>query len=97
MRLAMAAAGPMSPASSRFTIATDAGTVLGEYRNTNAETVVIAFTKRYRLTSRIAGSHTGTVTRKNVRQNGTFSDADTASNSASICFNAVSAVRCDDE
>ena len=46
MRLAMAAAGPMSPASSRFTMATDAGTVFGEYRKTSADTVVIAFTKR---------------------------------------------------
>src|SRR4051812_36839986 len=97
MRLAMAAAGPMSPASSRFTMATDASTVLGEYRKTTADTVVIAFTKRYRLMSRMAGKHTGTVTRKKVRQKGTLSDADTASNSASICFNAVTAVRCDDE
>ena len=40
MRLAIAAAGPMSPASSRFTIATEASTVFGEYRNTTADTVV---------------------------------------------------------
>ena len=30
------------------------------------------------------------------RQNGTLSEADTASNSLSICFSAVTAVRCDD-
>jgi hypothetical protein len=42
------------------------------------------------------GRHTGTVTLKNVRQNGTLREADTLSNSLSICFSAVSAVRCDD-
>ena len=46
--------------------------------------------------SSIAGRHTGTVTRKKVRQNGTLSEADTASNSLSICFSAVTAVRCED-
>ena len=43
--------------------------------------------------SRIAGRQTGTVTRKNVLHNGTFSEADTASNSLSSAFNAVTAVR----
>ena len=36
----------------------------------------------------------GTVTLPIVRQNGTFSDCDTDSNSGSICFNAVSPVMC---
>jgi hypothetical protein len=36
-----------------------------------------------------------TVMRPNVRQNGTLSDAETASNSLSICFRAVSAVMCE--
>ncbi|CKU10234.1 Uncharacterised protein [Mycobacterium tuberculosis] len=43
--------------------------------------------------SRIAGRHTGTVTRKKVLMNGTLSEADTASNSLSICLSAVTAVR----
>ena len=40
--------------------------------------------------SKIAGMQIGTVTRPNVRQTGTFNDADTDSNSGSICFSAVS-------
>ena len=36
----------------------------------------------------------GTVTRRKVRQIGTFSDAETDSNSGSICLSAVSAVMC---
>ncbi len=44
--------------------------------------------------SRIAGRHTGTVTRQKVRYTGTRSDIDTVSNSGSICLRAVSAVRC---
>ena len=44
----------------------DAKVVSDEYRNTTAETVVIAFTNRYIDTSRIAGVHTGTVTRQKV-------------------------------
>ena len=36
----------------------------------------------------------GTVTRAKVRQNGTLSEAETASNSLSICFSAVTAVMC---
>ena len=36
----------MSPASSMFSTATDASAVSGPYRNTTADTVVIAFTKR---------------------------------------------------
>ena len=43
--------------------------------------------------SRIAGRHTGTVTTANVRHTGTLSDAETVSNSGSICFSAVVAVR----
>ena len=39
--VAIAAAGPIWPASSRFRIATDAGCVSGEYRNATADTVVI--------------------------------------------------------
>ena len=62
----IAAAGDWSPASSMLRTATDAKVVSDEYRNTTAETVVIAFTNRYIDTSRIAGVHTGTVTRQNV-------------------------------
>ena len=40
----------------------------------------------------MAGRQIGTVTRPNVRQNGTLSEAETDSNSGSICFKAVSAV-----
>ena len=43
---AQAAAAPASPASSRFRIAIDATLVSGEYRNTTAEIVVIALTKK---------------------------------------------------
>ena len=39
------------------------------------------------------GVQIGSVTRQNVRKNGTFSDAETASNSPSSCFSAVTAVR----
>ena len=42
----MAAAGPMKPASSMFSTATAASTVLGLYRNTTADTVVMADTNR---------------------------------------------------
>ena len=41
IRVAIAAAGPTSPLSSRFNIATEASVVSGEYRNTAAEIVVI--------------------------------------------------------
>ncbi len=44
----------------------------------------------------LPGEMVTTVTLKKVRQNATRSDADTASNSSSICFSAVSAVRCED-
>ena len=40
-----------------------------------------------------AGVQIGSVTRRKVIQNGTLSDADTASNSASSAFSAVTAVR----
>jgi hypothetical protein len=40
----------------------------------------------------MAGMQIGTVTRPNVRQNGTLRDADTDSNSGSICLSDVSAV-----
>ena len=43
---AMAAAGPSSPASSKFKIETDAGRVSVEYRNTSADTVVMALINR---------------------------------------------------
>ena len=43
---AMAAAGAISPASSMFNTATEAKLVLYEYKNTKADTVVMAFTKR---------------------------------------------------
>ena len=43
--------------------------------------------------SRIDGRQIGAVTRRKVRQIGTLSDAETASNSGSICFSAVVAVR----
>ena len=43
---AHAAAGPASPASSRFRIVTDASLVSGEYRKTTAEIVVIALMKK---------------------------------------------------
>ena len=46
--------------------------------------------------SSIAGRHTGTVTLKNVARTAPCSDAETASNSLSICFNAVTAVRCEE-
>ncbi len=41
----------------------------------------------------IAGVQIGSVTRRKVTQNGTFSEAETASNSASSAFSAVTAVR----
>ena len=41
-----AAAGAMSPASSMFRTAIEASVVFGEYRNTTADTVVIALTNR---------------------------------------------------
>src|SRR5437660_6478749 len=44
--VAIAAAGPISPASSRLRIASDASWVSGAYRNTTAEMVTIALTKR---------------------------------------------------
>ena len=40
-----------------------------------------------------AGVQIGRVTRQKVLKNGTFSEADTASNSASSDFSAVTAVR----
>ena len=43
---AIAAAAPISPASSRFRMAIDATLVSGEYRNTTAEIVVIALMKK---------------------------------------------------
>ena len=43
---AMAAAAAMSPASSRFKIATAPKRVSGDYKNTTAEIVVIAATKK---------------------------------------------------
>ena len=45
--------------------------------------------------SKMEGRHTGTVTRQKLRVSGTFKDAETASNSRSICLYAVMAVRCD--
>jgi hypothetical protein len=45
IRTAMAAAAPISPASSRFRMAIDATLVSGEYRNTTAEMVVMALMK----------------------------------------------------
>ena len=54
----------------------------------------MALTKMYTAMFRIAGMQIGTVTRPNVRQNGTFSEAETDSNSGSICFKAVTAVIC---
>ena len=42
----------------------------------------------------MAGMHTGTVTRQKVFTAGALSDAPTDSNSGSICFSAVTAVRC---
>src|SRR5215471_360388 len=59
--VAIAAAAPISPASSRSSMASDASLVSGEYRKTTAEMVVMALTKRERPMSRIAGRHTGTV------------------------------------
>jgi hypothetical protein len=41
----------------------------------------------------MAGAQIGSVTRRSVTQNGTFRLADTASNSASSAFSAVTAVR----
>ena len=46
MSTAQAAAGPASPASSRFRIAIAATLVSGDYRNTTAEIVVIALMKK---------------------------------------------------
>ena len=43
---AIAAAAPISPASSRLRIAIDATLVSGEYRNTTAEIVVMALMKK---------------------------------------------------
>lgn len=43
---AMAAAAPISPASSRFRMAMAATLVSGAYRNTTAEMVVMALTKK---------------------------------------------------
>ena len=43
---AIAAAAPVSPASSRLRMATDASLVSGEYRNTTAEMVVMALMKK---------------------------------------------------
>src|ERR1022692_78839 len=66
INVAIAAAGPISPASSRMRIASEASCVSGAYRNTTADMVTIALMKRYRAMSSIAGRHTGTVTRKKV-------------------------------
>ena len=43
----------------------------------------------------MAGMQTGTVTRENSFIVGCFNEAETLSNSRSICFSAVTAVRCD--
>ena len=43
--VAIAAAEPMAPISSSRMIEIEASVVFGEYRNTTAEMVVIAFTK----------------------------------------------------
>src|SRR3569832_497707 len=88
-RMAIAAAAPISPASSRFRMAMAATFVSGEYRNTTAEIVVIALMKKYRAMSTSAGEQIGSVTRQKVWKNGTFSDALTASNSASSDFRTV--------
>ena len=42
---AQAAAAPISPASSKLRMAIEATLVSGEYKNTTAEMVVMAFTK----------------------------------------------------
>ena len=93
MTMDIAAALAMEPVSSMLRIATDAGTVSGEYRKITADVVVIALTKKKILISMIAGRHTGTVTRQKVLKNGTLSDDEMASNSRSICFRAVTAIR----
>ena len=62
----MAAAEACSPASSMLSTATEASAVSGEYRNTTADTVVMALTNRYMEISRIAGTQIGTVTRQKV-------------------------------
>ena len=91
----MAAAGAISPASSMFNTAIEASEVLGEYKKTTAETVVIAFTNKYIDMSKIAGKQTGTVTFENNLNVGCFREAATDSNSLSICLRAVIAVKCE--
>ena len=66
IRMAMAAAAPISPASSRFRMAMAATLVSGEYKKTTAEIVVIALMKKYRAMSTSAGVQIGSVTRQNV-------------------------------
>jgi len=93
IRTDIAAACAVSPASSISSTATAASSVPGATRNTTAESVTIAFRKKYMLIATIEGSAIGPVARANVRQNGTPSDAETPSNSASICLSAPVAVR----
>src|SRR2546428_6211653 len=89
----IAAACAVSPESSIRSTATAASSVPGATRKTTADSVTIAFRKKYMLIPTIDGNAIGTVTRQNVFQNGTPIDAATLSNSASICFSDVVAVR----
>ncbi len=63
----MAAAWAVSPASSMRSMATAASSVPGATRNTAADSVTIAFRKKYMLMPTIEGSAIGTVTRQKVR------------------------------
>ena len=63
----IAVAWALSPASSSSSTATAASSVPGATRNTTAESVTIAFRKKYMLMPTIDGSAIGTVTRQNVR------------------------------
>ena len=66
IKTAMAAAAPISPASSKFKIAMAATLFSGEYKNTTAEIVVMALMKKYRAMSTMAGVQMGRVTRQKV-------------------------------
>src|SRR6218665_2152111 len=90
---ASAAAGPMSPASSRFMMATDDKMVSDEYRKTTHDRLANDTKKKERAISSKGVRHRGTVTRKKVLCNGILSEAATASNSLSSTFNADTAVK----
>src|SRR4029453_13373505 len=89
----MAVACAVSPASSSNSTATAASSVPGATRNTTADSVTIALRKKYMLTPTMDGSATATVTRQNVGEKAPPMEAETLSNSASICLSVVVAVR----